>query len=598
MGLVTVTVRRLLLLFSVSVFNMDTSQSNYKITGYLLIISLLALVAPLALFVFRSLDDNRLTRWQWVFANTDIDKFFLVIIPGIILAYLLSRISFFDHNPTFLFLSSFLIAAVFWSEPEVIVDTSRYFTQAKHLKMYGIGYFIEEWGKNINAWTDLPLLPFLYGMIFKFFGETRMYIQIFTTLMFSLTVLLTYMIGKTLWDEDTGFYAGLLLLGIPYIFTQAPLMLVDIPTMFFLTLSIFTFIRAMDKGGCMMIMLSSVAISLTFFAKYSTWLMLSVLVIIFVVYLIQNTESRSVGTQSPVLSGTGQSYFYRGFIIALISGLLIGAVILYKLDLFSEQFNLIMTFQRPGLRRWSESFISTFFFQIHPFITIAALFSIYTAFKKKDFRYAIIIWLVLIIVVLQIKRIRYTIMIFPMLALMASYGLQEIKSKSIKKFIVSCIVISSIVLAVFAYLPFMQKMSIVNLKNAGEYLNTIDDPKVEVFVLLPKNPILNPSVAVPILDLFTKKDILFKYNKADFYQPWEKIEKSSLRFTWEYKNPEYYTSNNYLDGAATVVVIAGEQGSALPEHIVQRLKGYRMVKIFDTYERVFRYKTFVTIYQR
>ena len=63
------------------------------------------------------------------------------------------------------------------------------------------------------AWTDMPLVPFLYGLIFKFFGESRLYIQIFTTFFFSMTVVLTYMIGKTLWDEDTGLYGGMLLLG-------------------------------------------------------------------------------------------------------------------------------------------------------------------------------------------------------------------------------------------------------------------------------------------------------------------------------------------------------------------------------------------------
>jgi 4-amino-4-deoxy-L-arabinose transferase-like glycosyltransferase len=129
------------------------------------------------------------------------------------------------------------------------VDTSRYFTQAKHLEMYGIKYFMHEWGKGISAWTDLPLISFFYGLIFKFFGESRIYIQIFTTFLFSMTCVITFFIGKTLWDEETGFLAGLLLLGTPYLFSQIPLMLIDVPTMLFLTLSVFTYIRAIEKGG-------------------------------------------------------------------------------------------------------------------------------------------------------------------------------------------------------------------------------------------------------------------------------------------------------------------------------------------------------------
>ena len=100
------------------------------------------------------------------------------------------------------------------------MDASRYFTQAKHLDVYGIEYFLREWGRDINIWTGHAPHSFLYGLIFKLFGESRIYIQAFTTLLFSSTVVLTYNIGKTLWDETVGFYGGLLLLGIPYLFSQ------------------------------------------------------------------------------------------------------------------------------------------------------------------------------------------------------------------------------------------------------------------------------------------------------------------------------------------------------------------------------------------
>ena len=63
-----------------------------------------------------------------------------------------------------LFIVSFAVSAMFWQEPEMIVDASRYFTQAKHLELYGFGYFFREWGNGINAWTDLPAIPFLYGV--------------------------------------------------------------------------------------------------------------------------------------------------------------------------------------------------------------------------------------------------------------------------------------------------------------------------------------------------------------------------------------------------------------------------------------------------
>ena len=154
----------------------------------------------------------------------------------------------------------------------------------------------------------------------------------------------------------------------------------------------------------------------------------------------------------------------RGFVVVLISGILIGVVFWYKSDVFLNQIKLLLNYQQPGLKRWGESFISTFFFQIHPFITAAAIYSAYAAFKKKDLKYLIIIWLIFLMAVLQIKRIRYIIMIFPLLTLMASYGLQEIKDKRIVRFIVSCTVVFSLLIAVLAYFPFLRKTSAANIK--------------------------------------------------------------------------------------------------------------------------------------
>ncbi len=269
------------------------SDSQNK-TAYILIVSLLTLSVFMSLYVFRALDDNRLTSWKWVFLGVDISRIFLLLIAGIIVSYVLSRVSFPEYDPAvFLFVLSFGLGSVFWKEPEVIVDISRYFTQAKHLELYGVRYFISQWGRDINIWTDLPLMSFFYGLIFKFFGESRIYIQIFTTFLFSMTVVLTCLIGRTLWNESVGFYAGLLLLGMPYLFTQVPLMLVDVPVMFFLTLVIFAFIKAMDQGGAKMILFASIAISMAFFTKYSAWLMLSVTGAIFFVYLFSPTTENT-----------------------------------------------------------------------------------------------------------------------------------------------------------------------------------------------------------------------------------------------------------------------------------------------------------------
>jgi hypothetical protein len=552
-------------------------------------ISLCTLFTFLLLYIFRDVDDNRLTSWKWVFADVEIIWFVFLIAAGIIFTYALLNSPVTRQTPSvFLFLSSFAISAIFWKTPEVIVDTSRYFTQAKHLEIYGIRHFVSEWGKDISVWTDLPIVPFLYGLIFKLFGEARAFIQVFTTLVFSMTVVLTYLIGRTLRDEDTGFFAGVLLWGIPYIPSQVPLMLVDIPTMFFLTLSIYTFIRALQKGG-VWIAVSSISIFCAVFSKYSTWMMLSVLCVVFMVYLMEGRR--------PIGKGREQitRIISRGLSVVLAAGLLAGLIVMFKFDVISGQIEFLLDYQAPGLRRWGESFISTFFYQVHPFITIAALYSVYETFRKKDRKFLIVSWLIFLIVLLQIRRSRYVMIVFPMLTLMASYGLQKIKTMEIRRYIVSSVVAASLVVAIFAYLPFLQSTSLVNFKDAGSFLDSIDADRIEVFTVPSKETVVNPAVSVPLLDLFTKKNILYHYDRS-FSLPFEKIEKSPLRFTWEYKIPGYYF-DDYKTGVnnSVLVVIYNASVKKFPNDIEEKTKGYENIKVFENSSGIFRYSPALTI---
>ncbi len=545
-------------------------------------VSLAELLSFLALFAFRSADDNRLFSWQWVFGRSDAFNIALLVIPGIVAAYVLSNVTLPERYPrAFLFLFSYLAAAVFWTEPELFMDASRYFTQAKHLEVYGIGHFIREWGRDITVWTDLPAVPFLYGLIFRLFGEHRVLIQAFVTMLFSTTLVLTYLIGKTLWDEDTGFAAGMLLLGMPLLLTQVPLMLVDVPTMFFLALSIFTFLKALDHGGVRWTACASLALLLAVFSKYSAWMLLTVLPVIVIVY-----QRKATGTT-----------FRRTLAVALLSGCLIGAVAVLKFGVFAEQARLLMNYQQPGLGRWGESFFSTFFFHIHPFITLAAAASLVIAWRRRDLNYAVICWLVLLVLLFGIRRSRYILPALPLLALMASYGLQRIEQKDVRRFIVFLTVIISLGTAVFAYLPFARGTSAMNLKDAGEYLNSRGIEAVEVFTLPLRDPVVNPSVAVPLLDLFTNGSIRYQY-EAGLFPPPEDIKTSALRFTWEFKDPAYYSADPAPMQRTAIVVISGEPTRTVPPDMAQRIRGYSVFRRFETPRDPFRYKTIVDVYSR
>ncbi|MDH4027333.1 MAG: glycosyltransferase family 39 protein [Nitrospirota bacterium] len=546
-------------------------------------------------YTFRSLDDNRLTSWKWAFSNIDPMLFALLIVTGLATAFMISGLLITKQRPAlFLFVCSFALSAIFWQEPEVIVDASRYFTQAKHLELHGAGYFFREWGSSINAWTDMPLMPLMYGLTFKLFGETRLYIQALTAFMFSMTVVITYLTGKALWDEDTGFFAGALILGIPYIFSQVPLMLVDVPVMFFLTLSLFTFIMALEKGGAWTAG-SALSISCAFFSKYSAWLMLSILPVTFLVYLLTNRRG-ALGAGRGITDNGLRQIILRAVYVVLFAGMVIGAIVYLKYDVISAQIAFLQEYQAPGLKRWGETFTSTFLFQTHPFITLAALYSVYEAARKKDLKFLIISWLILLIVLLQIKRSRYVMVAFPMLALMASYGLRRIKSIEMKRYIVFCAAAASIITAVFAFLPLLNSMELANLKHAGGFLDSIRAGRVEVYTVSNEETSVNPAVAVPLLDLFTDKDIVYHHDSS-FSLPFNRTEKSPLRFTWEYKNPAYYMPDEKnMQGSNAIAIISNKGNRQMPEGVEERLKGYKEARLFDASTGIFRYSPAVAVY--
>jgi len=552
-------------------------------SGAALLIFSSSLLLFYILYRLRFLDDSRLVSWEDVFSVVRPLRTGVLLCATLFAAFILSRFALIERMPaTFLFMISLAVSTIFWQEPEMIVDASRYFTQAKHLELYGFGYFFREWGHGINAWTDLPAIPFFYGVLFRFFGESRLVIQAFNTLLFCSAVVLTYQTGKELWGRDSGLYGAVFLLGIPYLYTQVPLMMVDLPSMFFLMLSIYTFLLALRRGG-MWVAIAGMIIFISFFTKYSTWLMLTVIPVIYAVELYRNRKEEL------------DRYALRGMIVFFASFFLISIVLAFKHDEIVKQIHLLISYQKPGLARWGESLVSTYFFQMHPLIPVLAAVSVIAAVKKKDMTFIIIAWLVFVILLLQVRRIRYIIMVFPLLSLMASYGLGAIKDKMTARFIAYSTAAFSLTLALSGFMPFLQHTSAVNLRDAAEYLDSLDVELVEVFTPLPEDYVMNPAVSVPLLDLHTKKKIVYRYEETGYPLP-EDSNGSALRFTWTYRNPRYYQEKAEGNEKKAVLIISDSMERSLPDMIHQKVAHLSEKRTFGVSDNAFRHQTLVTVF--
>ena len=546
----------------------------------LLVLFLTLLVFPLQ-YISRSLDMSTLTSWRWVFTDKGPTTVFLLLLPALILAVPLSSSFLPEKHPAVsLFLLSVLSCLPFINSPEYLLDSARYFLQAKYMAVYGISEFFHEWGREITAWTDLPLVPLIYGLLFKLFGETRLVITFFNMLLFGFIPIITYLIGQLLWNRTTGFLAGVLIMASPYLPTQVPLMLVDIHVMFFLLLAVFAFLLALERGGFLITIGSAVAIILALFSKYSTWPMLVVLGIIALIKL--DTQPRIV--------------IKRSLAVAVLTGLLLGIIFIWEGPLILEQINFLRTYQLSGLKNWQEGYIAVFFFQAHPYILLAALFGCCRAVINRDKKILILVWFAALVFFLELKRLRYLLPLLPFLSLTAAYGLQAITHAQVRRYIVYCSVLSSLVVGISIYRPFLAVTSMSNLKNAGNFLNTLQADAVEVYCLPQAYSLGNTSVAVPILDIYTDKEI-YQNQTWNSEKDSRRAQSASLRFTWELTQPAYYRDKKYAGLQLPVVVISSEPISNMPEQLIKKYPSSKVIKKFTNSSRVFRFQTYVTVFE-
>jgi hypothetical protein len=544
-----------------------------------ILVSLLAVGAVAGPYVLRGLDDNRLTSWSWVFGARSPAGLFALAAAAAVAAHAVSRAVPARRAEAVLFLCAFGAGAAFWGEPEPIVDAARYFTQAKHLELYGPVHFLREWGREIPAWTDLPLVPFLQGLVLRTAGESRLALQALGTLLFAGTAVLTCRIGRTLWGEDTGFAAGAFLLAMPYLLSQVPLTLVDVPTAFFLALALHATLRALERGGAARVLLAALAAFLALASKYSAWLLLSVLPVAALVHG-GGTRRRRLATVAAI--GLG----------AAVLGAL---AVLPRRDVHARQLALLLGYQAPGLRRWGESFLSTFLFQVHPFVTAAAVASAWLAARRRDARWAIAAWPVLLLVALGVRRARYLLPAFPMLGLMAAYGLQAIRARETRRAVLACAVLSSLAVGLYGYVPFLRGTSAMNLRRAGAYLDGLPEDRVDVLTAFRPGGEVNPATSVPLLDLYTAKPLA--YGDEGLPRPsGRRAEESTLRFTWELGVAPWYAPPERA-GPAAVAVVSDDFAEPLPPRVAERLRDHVLDRAFDADDGVFEHVTRVRVYR-
>lgn len=527
------------------------------------------------LYLFRSVDNTVLMSWNQVFYFTGINiyKLLLILSVVIIISFIISRINIFNryneekYHILLLFFSGVIIGSLFWNIPEINPDAARYMTEAKYLEEYGIQRFFIDWGHELFVFVDFPSIPFFYGIIFRYLGEYREYIQLFNTILFSLTSILTYKISKRLWDEEVGLYSGFLLLSFPYLLSQVPLMLIDIPLMFLTILSAFLIFKIFDNKYYSIPAL--LVVFFTIYSKMTSPLMIIPAISILLInykYIIKN-----------------RSRWDFTLILSLASIILF---LYWKYDVFIEQIRYMQNYSGPVFYESELNYL----FQIGPITIFLALISILVAYLKKDKNFIILIaWIFLPFLMFHDSRIRYMIPVFPFIAIMSSISICAISNKDIKKFLIMSLALASIVFTLYAYIPFEENFTDKNIKNAAEFTNTINISEIQLILDFSEKHPYDPEPFVPLFDLYSHKKLIYSFENK-FYP----VKDFSNSWTALYKIPSFFINNKSSDSQIIVIISDKNNSNSLPSKYLEK---HILVKRFENMTFSILNPSFVTIYQ-
>jgi 4-amino-4-deoxy-L-arabinose transferase-like glycosyltransferase len=443
----------------------------------------------------------------------------------------------------------------------MLLDASRYFLQAKHLALYGLVSFLGQWGEGIQAWTDLPLMPALYGLLFRYLGEARVYVQALNTGLFALTVVLVFELGRLLWDTRTGFYGAVFLLGIPYLYTQVPLMMVDVGAMFFLMLALWCALKALRQGG-RWLPAAALAAALALLTKFTLWGLLPL-----------GLLGLSLAVGRPC----------RALAVLALAGLLLAPLGLYKAEVLLAQLRLLVQYQLPALKGWNEGYASVLLFQSHPLLLAFSLWGLGQAVRLRDRGFVLPGLLLLLALAIGAPRMRYLLPVLPLLALAAGYGLRGLRLPG--AFLCMAVAGTAFALAASAYLPFLKGTSMGNLREAARLLEALPAERVLVKTLPQQASLGSTWALVPILDLYSSKEILSRAPSPP--EAWSKaLRLHPLRFSWELRAPDFYRP---AGSPQALVLLSGSDRHHPPE-------GLTRAGAFTAHGRAFRYKAFAAVY--
>lgn len=140
-----------------------------------------------------------------------------------------------------------------------------------NLNLHGDEAQYWSWAQDLDwgYFTKPPMIAYVIKATTAVCGNGEACVRLSSPLIHAGTGFFTYLIGKTLYDDRVGFWAGLTVLTLPVVTLSSALVSTDVPLLLFWSLALYSFIRVLDGGDTKWTIALGVFIGLGFLAKYA-----------------------------------------------------------------------------------------------------------------------------------------------------------------------------------------------------------------------------------------------------------------------------------------------------------------------------------------
>jgi 4-amino-4-deoxy-L-arabinose transferase-like glycosyltransferase len=266
-----------------------------------------------------------------------------------------------------------------------------------------------------------PLTPLMYGFAMRLFGVSLIVPRLVALALVFGTTLVTYYLGRELYDGETGVLAAFLFLSFPLVLRQGTVAMTDVPVMFFFSLGLLAILRMVHTPTTRLAVAAGLIIGAGLITKYT---MLFIYPVILSFFVTQPSFRRLkfrwgiVGVVSAGILGAWLAYAYR-----------IGALAAFESSLITE-FEPGYFVTEPGGNKWLLNSLLTKLSSALgayslPLLLLGGLIIVWQR-KRSDLLVLLWVGVVSVLLILSIPDHRYFMLIFPALAIMMAHGLGHI----------------------------------------------------------------------------------------------------------------------------------------------------------------------------